>query len=346
MKELFFNCETITPMFIAGADPKKAELRAPSLKGALRFWWRAVNGHLDINELSKQETALFGGGGDNARKSRFSITIDPVTAKPDTATLPFKKIIAQSKGKQFPVNILDYLAFGPAEYVKGSGTVITKEYYPVGTPFTVRLSFFELPVADQQALTDLMYMIAWFGGLGSKTRNGFGRFQIKKTNVSELPELHLPASPEKLFDKYLNKAGTDSPVRKYTAFSGNAYLLSGGMAHPNWHDALAELGKAYRTARMGLEKRHDFEKRMTISAPIIEGKAQRSKLERHAKPLFLSVVRNQKGFASYILFLPYEYGSSIPQFKTPAEKRTAQDTYFDAIEGLMELLEDNNFKVV
>ena len=32
-----------TPMFIAGAEQdKEAELRLPSFKGALRFWWRAL----------------------------------------------------------------------------------------------------------------------------------------------------------------------------------------------------------------------------------------------------------------------------------------------------------------
>ncbi|MFZ1105749.1 MAG: type III-B CRISPR module RAMP protein Cmr1 [Hyphomicrobiaceae bacterium] len=34
--------EIVTPMFLGGADPKgSAELRAASIKGALRFWWRA-----------------------------------------------------------------------------------------------------------------------------------------------------------------------------------------------------------------------------------------------------------------------------------------------------------------
>jgi len=33
-------------MFLAGADGVTPELRAPSIKGAMRFWWRACNGHL------------------------------------------------------------------------------------------------------------------------------------------------------------------------------------------------------------------------------------------------------------------------------------------------------------
>ncbi|HID77150.1 MAG TPA: type III-B CRISPR module RAMP protein Cmr1, partial [Planctomycetaceae bacterium] len=32
----------VTPMFCAGADEQRAELRLPSFKGALRFWWRSL----------------------------------------------------------------------------------------------------------------------------------------------------------------------------------------------------------------------------------------------------------------------------------------------------------------
>jgi CRISPR-associated protein Cmr1 len=34
----------VTPMFIGGADQKPNDgVRAPSFKGMLRFWWRALN---------------------------------------------------------------------------------------------------------------------------------------------------------------------------------------------------------------------------------------------------------------------------------------------------------------
>ncbi len=51
METIKFECEIITPMFLGGADGKSAELRAPTINGALRFWWRAMNGHLPLKEL-------------------------------------------------------------------------------------------------------------------------------------------------------------------------------------------------------------------------------------------------------------------------------------------------------
>lgn len=60
-------------MFLAGADGTTPELRAPSIKGALRFWWRAMNGHLSLSELKKREGEIFG---DNGNRSKFTLFIN------------------------------------------------------------------------------------------------------------------------------------------------------------------------------------------------------------------------------------------------------------------------------
>ncbi len=43
MDKLVVTLKTVTPLFLGGANPNDtAELRAPSIKGALRFWYRAM----------------------------------------------------------------------------------------------------------------------------------------------------------------------------------------------------------------------------------------------------------------------------------------------------------------
>ncbi|MBA4369031.1 MAG: type III-B CRISPR module RAMP protein Cmr1, partial [Desulfobacterium sp.] len=54
-----FEVEIVTPMFLGGSDPKKAELRAPSVKGALRFWWRALYGSDNLEKMKKREGEIF-----------------------------------------------------------------------------------------------------------------------------------------------------------------------------------------------------------------------------------------------------------------------------------------------
>lgn len=75
MKSITFTCEVITPMFLAGADGSTPELRPASIKGAMRFWWRAMNGDLSLDQLHRQETELFGGVGknDEGKRSAFNI---------------------------------------------------------------------------------------------------------------------------------------------------------------------------------------------------------------------------------------------------------------------------------
>lgn len=76
LRKITFEVETITPMFLSGADQSKAELRAASIKGLLRFWWRALQAESDINKLRERESQIFGssdeerGGG-----SSFSLRI-------------------------------------------------------------------------------------------------------------------------------------------------------------------------------------------------------------------------------------------------------------------------------
>ncbi len=77
-----FHCHTISPMFLGGADSDQAELRAPSVKGALRFWERAIarhlifdNGREDHIRLLRNDEGLFGGVFTTQEKSKVSVSI-------------------------------------------------------------------------------------------------------------------------------------------------------------------------------------------------------------------------------------------------------------------------------
>lgn len=72
MKKIVFECESITPILMHGADGKTAELRPASIKGVMRFWWRAINGNLSLDELKRQEGEIFGS---TEKKSSFSVKI-------------------------------------------------------------------------------------------------------------------------------------------------------------------------------------------------------------------------------------------------------------------------------
>ena len=81
MQSITFECEVITPMFLAGADGVTPELRPPSIKGALRFWWRALNGHLELSELKRIEGKIFG---DTSRRSNLIIRESKISERNKT----------------------------------------------------------------------------------------------------------------------------------------------------------------------------------------------------------------------------------------------------------------------
>ncbi len=81
MYSVSFDLETITPLFMAGADGKTPGLRPPSFKGMMRFWWRAMRAENDIDTLAKDEAKIFGGTGKGEGKSKISIRISQKNLK-------------------------------------------------------------------------------------------------------------------------------------------------------------------------------------------------------------------------------------------------------------------------
>ena len=152
MDKLIFECETITPMFISGADGKTPELRPPSIKAALRFWWRAMNGHLTLSKLREQESKIFGGSGEKEGKSKFNIKcfINEKTIKND-----FKSTIWNTKNNRIKNE------FEGLGYLFYSVMMQSKSYYE-RLKFNVELSSF-----DKEILIKIANLFIIFSFLGS-----------------------------------------------------------------------------------------------------------------------------------------------------------------------------------
>ena len=73
-----YHLQFITPCFCAGANQEIAEVRAPSIRGKLRWWFRIAGGD------AAQEAEVFGSvAGDEGRSSAVVIRVreDALTAK-------------------------------------------------------------------------------------------------------------------------------------------------------------------------------------------------------------------------------------------------------------------------
>ena len=87
------KCKLVTPMYGGGVTPGQVDrtspIRAPSIRGQLRFWWRVACGPFSSSaEMFRRESALWGGianAGPTASQVAVRVTCPPVT---DTQLMP------------------------------------------------------------------------------------------------------------------------------------------------------------------------------------------------------------------------------------------------------------------
>ncbi len=315
MQTITFECEVITPMFLAGADGITPELRAPSIKGALRFWWRAMNGHKDLKTLQEEETKIFGGtSGDSGQRSNVLIRVSCDDFKPSYEMPTYN--IKTYDGKYRNINVLFYLAYGHTEYKKIEGrgqTVLSHAFIPPKTKFRVTLK-----VSDElkKDMIEAFVAVSQFSGIGSKSRNGFGCFSINQILDSANKKLEKPIISLKSF--------AEIDLASFTAFSKATELYEtiedeiDWEGYNNWHSALGAIGASYQGSRESLDNpHHTYNNRLYIAQPIeVKGTKIPNFLERHSKSLFINIQKTTNGkFSAKVLFMPYKFIEGHPDFE-------------------------------
>lgn len=276
MDSVEFDLEVVTPMFLGGANTTDAELRVPSIKGMLRFWWRATCGIKSLKEMKKEEAKIFGS---TEQKASFSMqVVNSNNIKPEMSNLP-QGLKVPVENKKFKIGIIDYLAFGVRDHKKG----YTRKHIPSGNKFEIKIIFYDKN--HEEGVLEAFFALINNGGIGAKNRNGFGSLYLKNDKEINLPQKH--------------------EIKEYTALSDESRLFDNFNSYNKWEDALSEIGFAYRAARLNVEKKHQYNKRLLLAKPIVQTGNTK---ERHAKPYFLHVNKLEDGrYKGQILFMPYQY---------------------------------------
>lgn len=196
--ESTFKLGFITPVFGGGVmveghkkpfDPV-TPVRAPSIRGQLRFWWRAMNprGCKTIEQLRKGESEVFGST-EEAGSLRISVR---GTATP----VPFEVL----KDKFEADNDRSGLAYGafPLRDSEQSGSRHGTLWDYGRQELEVRLVYLSHHKKDVMAAA---WAFSRFGGLGGRTRRGFGAVRLSgelspsaPTGGAQLDWPHLPAT--------------------------------------------------------------------------------------------------------------------------------------------------------
>lgn len=336
----------VTPLFCAGADARSAEIRLPSFKGVLRFWWRALawsrlNG--DLEAIRNQEDTLFGsaGGGQSRVLMRLGLGLCPsVVPEGRRLTIPGQKRRVVGQGARYlGYGVME--AFGSTKKGTEAGQ-LTRACLRAPFDFTVHLRSRGLTADQADSLKDALVALGVMGGLGARSRKGYGSLTMQSLRVDGRETWRESRSSEGLRGTLQALRSNDGPASwpAYTALSGrtrNLLVFSNQkepmelldligrelMRYRSWGHRGRVLGQRsernfkddhdlMKGARRHTHPRHP--RRISFGLPHNYGRGFRdqvgpydSSLDRRASPLFIHIHECNDTPVAVVSFLPARF---------------------------------------
>jgi len=178
MEKITIELETVTPLFIAGADQRNIGnegLRVPSMRGMLRWWFRALAGNYlndDFKNLKRVENDVFGSP---ETKSKVSLKIHSKCSPEviDVEHASWRESVVWS-------DYVDYLYFSCLDKRKDRRTnkirVKSRPFYPEKSEFKVIIFGKE---DELKVCIASLWALIHLGGIGFRARRGGGCLTVK-----------------------------------------------------------------------------------------------------------------------------------------------------------------------
>ena len=197
-----YTIKIVTPMFgggvEAGVNDDTMLIRSTSVRGHLRFWWRATRGKAfdDFKEMRKRENEIWGS---TETPSQVQIKVNVVQKG---KTFPCAKYELNSKGKwklSYEKDCPAYVLFPFQGTTNEDRTEVTQHpaKYSINILFEVSYCCPEELKSDVEAA-----FWAWtnFGGIGARTRRGCGSLFCEKISNPQKDEYEkfVPPNVQKL----------------------------------------------------------------------------------------------------------------------------------------------------
>ena len=284
--------ELITPCFCAGADQAKAEIRVPSIRGQLRWWFRALGG-------SPEEEKIVFGGVHKFHKKDQAIA-SPVVLRIPRA--PSSSISASMRDLRLN-NDGEYLIWPLRKEDDARGIL------DAGTGFDLQVAWRRN--IDTSAFDNALRAWSLLGSLGTRSRRGWGSiwlangprtledFQTEVGNL-ELPENAAVigiSAPKNDWKQALNEAGKWLKQWRAGSTKSVSSPLKWGL---NDHDATLGRNGARTTYRQAIGL--PLAQRYSEGRGTYESKFNDS--DRWASPIHIKVVRLDRGYCPIATFFP------------------------------------------
>lgn len=334
------TCELITPLYGGGVKSSIVDLslpiRASSIRGQLRFWWRILAKYKwklgNTKAIQNAEFALWGGQGDEDG-GRASQVFFKVTDVP-------KENILKNYLKPYDEFRLQYVLFPAANETKPELKPhrlldIRGIQWTLSFAFSLQLEKDE--VRKQQVIETLNWW-ANFGGLGFRSRKGMGAVHVSE--CLDYPEIIqvLTQQDVQLADCQLVRRGAiadslqalRSAVEKLSSFrqgvnlGRNAGQQANRPGRSRWPepDAMRRIvgrgydsnhspehpaGNIFPRALFGLPVLLHFPKEKILNATIQPSEGERLASPLILRPQFIEERNGVKQWASVALLLPYQH---------------------------------------
>jgi CRISPR-associated protein Cmr1 len=274
----------VTPMFISGADQSKAELRLPSIKGALRFWWRALawgrlNG--DLVKIRQEENELFGstdkefGQAGVLMKMKLVDSVDSFRESQDAKDWKIK-------------DWQSYVGYGLVKTRK------IREYIKPGLRFCICLS--AKSQEDLQAIEKPLKALGLLGSLGGRSRKGWGSINLQ--SLEGAVNWSAPTTLKAYQNELDNLISNYEKPPIYTAFSSETKMELGKVQR-SAEEAHKYLATIYKDAI-----RHGYNQREREQF----GLPRQRNNQRRASPVFLHIHEiSTNEFVPVAVFLPAQF---------------------------------------
>ena len=235
MQTISATYRVTTPMFLGGAE-QQAELRLPSFKGVLRFWWRAMAWERikDASRLRDEEAALFGSSDERVGQSKVLMRLASMAPQPDVLT---PTTVLEENGRSVGMGC-GYLAYGVMIGFGQRAGELTRACLRPTFTFTVAMVLKPTIVPVQkQEIEKALRALGVFGGLGSKSRKGYGSLTLLSLKVDDKETWTTPTNTGELREAIstilgpshlqAGQAGGSSPsdLPEWTAFSPASRII-------------------------------------------------------------------------------------------------------------------------
>jgi CRISPR-associated protein Cmr1 len=295
VKRLTFDLEFITPAFIGGAN-QQAELRPASFVGLLRWWWRALKGECNIENLRAEEVKIFGGIAKNLRKEEIKMA-SPVYLRMEGNIRKGRDLTNECR-----LNAgLGYLY----HFVTVRGK---REFIEPGSRIKLTLigkdEFLKHYIAS-------LWALIFLGGVGSRSRRGGGNLRVVSYEPKDLVEdLEISFTPtdnlrEWLIENIKNAkklvGSSNTSCDKYSNLpypkNGDIKLEISKTKFNTWYEALNDIGKEFMKFRS--ENKQSVFDAAVFGFSVIRGKGlfveAKEKIKRRSSPVIIKVVKNSEG---------------------------------------------------